>query len=178
MLKSDLSSPWAEFLSEVNESISKKIEVHCLGGFVLTALYAVPRTTADLDYIATVPATAVEELQTVGGSESELARKHRVCFQNAGGVSDVPEDYQRRLVLLTVGLSKLTLKVLEPYDLVLSKLTRNSPKDREDVKILAGNLNLSFRTLMARFEQEMRPWLPNLQRHEITLELWREYFAE
>lgn len=178
MLKSDLSRPWAEFLSEVNESISKKIEVHCLGGFVLTALYAVPRTTADLDYIATVPATAVAELQTVGGSESELAKTHRVCFQHAGGVSDVPEDYQRRLALLPFGLSKLTLKVLEPYDLVLSKLTRNSPKDREDVKILAGNLNLSFRALMARFEQEMRPWLPNLQRHETTLELWREYFAE
>lgn len=178
MFKNDLPRPWAEFLAEVDKSISNNIEVHCLGGFVLTALYAVPRTTADLDYIATVPATGVEELQSVAGSGSELAKKYRVCFQHTGGVSDVPEDYQERLVPFLFGLSKLALKILEPYDLVLSKLTRNSPKDREDVKVLAGSLNLSLGTLMIRFEQEMRAWLPNLPRHELTLKMWREYFVE
>jgi hypothetical protein len=178
MPERDLPSPWAKFLADVDQSIATKIEVHCLGGFVLTALYGIPRTTADLDYIATIPATGVAELQTVAGSESKLAKKYRVCFQHAGGVSDIPEDYQARLAPLSFGLSKLSLKVLEPYDLVLSKLTRNSPKDREDVKVLAGNLNLSFGILMTRFEQEMKAWLPNLQRHQLTLKLWREYFAE
>ncbi len=178
MLERDLPSPWAEFLAEVDQSISDAIEVHCLGGFVLTALYGIPRTTADLDYIATVPASGVEQLQAVAGPESKLAKKYKVCFQYAGGVADLPADYQGRLAPIPCGLSKLILKVLDPYDLVLSKLTRNSPKDREDVKVLSGNLNLSFGILMTRFEQEMKAWLPNLQRHELTLQLWREYFAE
>src|SRR5215471_6069042 len=97
--KYDLPGPWAEFLSEVDPSLSCAIEIHCLGGFVLTVLYGVPRTTADLDYIAILPTSASEELQTVAGPESKLAKKHRVHFQHAGGVSDVPDDYQERLTL-------------------------------------------------------------------------------
>lgn len=178
MSKRDLPSPWNKFLPAVDQRLESGIEAHSLGGFVLTVLYGVPRTTADLDYISTVPATGVAELQTVGGPESTLAEKYRVCFQHAGGVSDIPEDYQGRLTPLPFGFSKLTLKVLDPYDLALSKLTRNSPKDREDVKVLAAKLNLSFGALMTRFDQEMRTWLPNLQRHELTLTPWREYFGE
>jgi len=71
------------------------------------------------------------------------------------------------------------LKILEPYDLLLSKLTRNSPKDREDIKYLAGKLNLNFSTLLERYSKEMKPWLPNVDRHELTLNVvWKEYFAE
>lgn len=176
--KYNLPSPWSEFISEVDQCLSIPIEIHCLGGFVLTVVYAVPRTTADVDYISIVPNSASAEFQNLAGPESKLGEKHRVYFQYAGGVSDIPDDYIERLTPLELGLSKLTLKVLDPYDLVLSKLTRNSPKDREDVKAVAQKLNLSFRTLTARFEGEMKPWLPNLERHELTLKLWREYFAE
>ena len=71
------------------------------------------------------------------------------------------------------------MKILEPYDLLLSKLTRNSPKDREDVKYLAAKLNLSFNTLLERYAKEMKPWLPNADRHELTLNIvWKDYFAE
>jgi hypothetical protein len=63
--------------------------------------------------------------------------------------------------------------------LVLSKLTRNSPKDRDDVKLLAARLKLSFKTLTERFDLEMKRWLPNLERRILTLEkLWKEYFSE
>lgn len=174
----ELPNPWAAFLADVNQSLSSIVEIHCLGGFALTALYGVPRTTADLDYISTAPRSASSELQTLAGPKSRLAVKHKVHFQHAGGISDIPEDYQQRLTTLNLGLSKLTLKVLDPYDLVLSKLTRNSPKDREDIRTLAVKLTLSFRALSERFEREMQPWLPNLARHELTLKLWREYFTE
>jgi Nucleotidyltransferase of unknown function (DUF6036) len=68
--------------------------------------------------------------------------------------------------------------VFDPYDLALSKLTRNSPKDREDVKAVAGKLRLSFKELMKIFDDEMKPWVPNLERHDLTLQLWREYFVD
>lgn len=172
-----LPDPWNQFLSAVDQSLSRGLEVHCSGGFVLTVLHGVPRTTADLDYISTAPSSAAAELQDLAGLGSKLAKKYKVHFQHAGGVSDLPADYLERLMPLEFDLSKLSLKVLEPYDLVLSKLTRNSPKDREDVKALAAKLNLSFRSLTIRFQAEMKSWLPNLERHELTLELWREYFA-
>ena len=40
-------------------------------------------------------------------------------------MTDLPENYQERLIKAELGLQRLTLKVLDVYDLVLSKLTRN-----------------------------------------------------
>ena len=131
----------------------------------------------DLDYIAIIPKYAFNEIEELAGRESKLCRKYKLFLQNVG-VSDPPEDYQNRLTALDFGLSKLSLKIFDPYDLVLSKLTRNSPKDREDVKAIATRVNLSFKILIVRFELEMKPWLPNLDRHLTTLKLWQEYFSD
>jgi len=142
MLKSP--PPWPEFLATVDESLSHSVEVHCVGGFVLSALYEIPRPTGDLDYIDVDPDT--QELEQIAGRESELAKRFKVFFQRVGGIADFPEDYATRLSEIPFALQKLSLKTLEAYDLVLSKLTRNSPKDREDVKFLAKRLSLSFAT--------------------------------
>ena len=92
-------------------------------------------------------------------------------------MTDLPENYQERLIKAELGLQRLTLKVLDVYDLVLCKLTRNSPKDREDVKYLAGKFKLSFAAVYERYSSEMKPWIPNDDRHEVTLNVvWREYF--
>jgi hypothetical protein len=177
--KVGLPSPWSEFLSEVDKNLSRPVEMHCIGGFVLTSVYGAPRTTGDLDYLTIVPNDASDEVKNLAGHGSKLARKYNVYFQRVGGVTDLPENYEQRLVDLKLGLQNLFLKVLEAYDLVLSKLTRNSPKDREDVKYLAAKLNLSFGLLCERFANEMKPWVANPDRHELTLtRVWREYFAE
>lgn len=175
--KQELPIPWPEFLSEVDKSLSKPVEIHCLGGFILTVLYGVPRTTGDLDYITVIPGNAYSELEQLAGRDSTLARRHKVYFQHAGGITDLPEDYEERLVDLNLGLKNLRLRALEPYDLVLSKLSRNNPKDRDDVKYLAAKLNLSFAALYERFTVEMKPWVANPDRHDSTLNVvWRDYF--
>lgn len=174
-----LPAPWSEFLFDLDKDLSQKVELHCIGGFVLTFVHGAPRTTGDLDYIGIAPNDAAEEVEKLAGRDSKLAKKHKVYLQRVGGLTDLPENYDERLVDLNLGLQNLSLKVLEPYDLVLSKLTRNSPKDREDVKYLAGKLKLSFRTVHERFTTEMKPWVANPERHELTLtKVWREYFAE
>jgi hypothetical protein len=177
--KVELPSPWSEFLSEVDRNLSRPVEMHCIGGFVLTFVYGAPRTTGDLDYLTIVPNDASDEVENLAGYGSKLARKYRVYFQRVAGVTDLPENYEQRLLDVDLGLQNLFLKVLEAYDLMLSKLTRNSPKDREDMKYLAAKLNLSFGLLYERFANEMKPWVANPDRHELTLtKVWREYFAE
>jgi len=172
-----LPPPWPKFLSELDERLSTPIELHCVGGFVATVVFGIPRSTADLDYLTAIG--SAEEIESLAGPESRLAKKHKVSVHRVGGISDYPEDYGERLVPLELGLNKLHLKILEPYDLLLSKLTRNSPKDREDVKAIARKLGLSFAELLGRFEKEMKPWLPNVDRHQNTLtKVWREYFQE
>jgi len=67
---------------------------------------------------------------------------------------------------------------LEPYDLLLSKVSRNSPKDQEDAKYLIPNLKLEFETFYERWQVEMAPWISNRERHELTMQPWKEYFSK
>ncbi|MGC9990122.1 MAG: DUF6036 family nucleotidyltransferase [Terriglobales bacterium] len=170
-----LSPPWPEFLTDVDQSLSEAVELHCLGGFVLAAMYDIPRTTNDLDYISADPGNAYEERSRIAGPESDLAKKHKV-FLHLVGVADYPENYESRLTTLSLGLKKLTLRFLEPYDLLLSKLTRNNPRDMQDVQALAKKLGLRFDLLVERFQTEMS-WVPNRARHRLTLDAaWKDYF--
>lgn len=172
----DLPSPWPEFLADVDQSLSEPVELHCVGGFVLAIVYGIPRTTADIDYISVIPHHAIEELDRIAGEDSALAKKHKVWIHVAGGIVDYPENYESRLNTLPLGLKKLTLRFFEPYDLLLAKLTRNNPKDMEDVRALVQKLNLKFDVLVERFQSEMS-WVPNRERHEQTLNVvWKDYF--
>jgi hypothetical protein len=165
-----LPPPWPRFLTEVDHSLSEVVELHCAGGFVLTAVHGISRTTADLDYISAIPHQATKELERIAGWGSDLARRHKVFLQVVGGVSDYPENYESRLTSLPLGLKKLTLRILEPYDLLLSKLTRNSPKDMQDVQALVQKLKLEFDVLLERFRTEMS-WVSRRDGHEQTLNL-------
>ena len=171
-----LPPPWPRFLTEVDHGLSEVVELHCAGGFVLTAVHGIPRTTADLDYISAIPHHATEELERIAGRDSDLAKRYKVFLQAVGGVADYPENYESRLTTLRFGLKRLTLRILEPYDLLLSKLTRNSPKDMEDVRALVQKLNLEFDVLLERFRTEMS-WVSRRDWHEQTLNVaWKDYF--
>ena len=170
-----LPKPWPDFLKEVDAQLSQKVDLQCIGGFVLTALYGIPRATADLDYIAAVPKQAAEEIERIAGRESALCRKYRLYFQSVR-IADLPEDYESRLQELQLNFEKLKMSTLDPYDLLLSKVTRNSPKDQDDAKYLISKLKLNFKTFHDRWEKELGPLVSNRRRHDLTIELWKEYF--
>lgn len=65
-------------------------------------------------------------------------------------VVTVPANYGERLIPIFPGAyRRLRLSGLEAHDLALSKLERNSSRDREDVKFLAraAPLNLTILTI-------------------------------
>ena len=141
--KLKLLTPWRDFLTEVDQALGQEVNLHCLGAFVLSALYGLPRPSGDLDYISANPLEARQEIEKIAGLGSPLSKKYKLLVQCVG-VADYPENYEDRLTLLELGFQSLRLWVLEPYDLILSKLARNNPKDRDDVKFLATKLSLSF----------------------------------
>jgi hypothetical protein len=169
-----LPSKWTAFLKEVDWALKDPVELHCLGGFVLSALYDLPRPTGDVDYIAAIPANAVTELQNIAGQGSALNQKYGLYFQHVT-VADVPDDYVIRLERVFSGeFARLRLFALEVHDLVLAKLVRNSPVDLEDAKFLARTGRLNEAVLKQRYEKELRPYLANEKRHDLTLKLWLE----
>ena len=46
--------PWASFLSQVDDSLGEDVELHCLGGFVITTLHGLARSTVDVDALPAI----------------------------------------------------------------------------------------------------------------------------
>jgi len=155
------------------------VTLHCLGGFVVAVRYGLARPTADLDYLEVIPSRHGPLLQELAGPDSALARVHRLYLQHVT-VASLPDRYDERLTPLWPGrFARLALLTLEPHDLALSKLARNSPIDREDVARLARAVPLDPALLRERYQRELRPIIiGDVARHDLTLALWLEAYFE
>src|SRR5579872_4568741 len=121
--------PWRSFFDDLDQLIPEPVTLHCFGGFALLYAYGVARTTNDVDFISIVPNPLRRAISDLGGYDSALHKKHRVCL-DAVTVATPPDSYESRLQPLFRGSwQHLELYALEAHDLALSKLTRNS--DRE-----------------------------------------------
>ena len=171
-----IQEPWLSFLRDVDGALGEPMAIHCLGGFVLSALWELPRPTGDVDFIEIEPSGAGKELLRIAGTGSSLARQYGLHFHRVS-IAECPEGYVARLVDMTPkGLQRLRLAALEVHDLVLAKLARNSPRDRADVEFLVRRGALDRDLLEKRFEAELRPYVLNEARETATLQLWLEEF--
>ena len=50
-----IPEPWFSFLKELDEMVTTTVSLHCIGGFVVTMLYGLSRTTGDLDVLEVCP---------------------------------------------------------------------------------------------------------------------------
>ncbi len=171
----ELPSPWRDFLTDLDNLVAEPVELHCLGGFVVRFFYGLAsRITGDIDYYTAVP--NISNLQNLAGPISPLAHKHKVYLQRVT-VTELPEDYESRLTeMFPKHFGNLRLYAPDPYDLMLSKLERNSGKDREDAVYLFQELKLDSKLLARRYQQELRLNLSNPAREDLTLKLWLEMF--
>jgi len=177
-MANEISEPWKSFLSEIDSQLEQRVDLHCLGGFVLTTLYGLPRTTADLDVVALPSLSSSAKLISIAGRGSQLHKRYRV-YLDLVGVAPLPEDYESRLTEAFSGWFKnIRLLMLDPYDIALSKIERNTQRDRDDVKYLARKLPMDLRLLEQRYEEELKPILGNPERESLTLRLWIEAIEE
>jgi Nucleotidyltransferase of unknown function (DUF6036) len=171
------SEPWHSFFVEIDKTFDHPVALHCIGGFAIAMQYGLPRPTVDLDYLTVIPVEETAPLQLLAGEGSALHKKCGVYVQHVGIVT-VPENYTGRLTLMfPLAYRRLLLLGLEAHDLALSKLERNSARDREDVKYLARAVPLDLAVLESRYFSELRPYLANTERHDLTLRLWLEMLA-
>ena len=91
-------------------------------------MYGFPRPTADVDVLSIVPGTQRAFVLESAGKGSPLHKKHRL-YINCVTVAAIPEDYEERLTEMFPGsFSRLRLLALDPYDIALTKLERNSQR--------------------------------------------------
>jgi len=153
--------PWKSFFTEIDNSLHEELVLHCFGGFAMTMLYGLDRLTADVDVLPLGVNPATESLMRLAGEGSTLHKKYGVYLQVVG-VAQLPLNRLTEMFART--FNHLRLFALDPYDLALSKIERNTQRDRDDVKHLARTLPLDLNVLKDRYEKELRPDLGNPRR--------------
>ena len=157
--------------------LSAPTELHCLGGFVISEGYGLVRTTADVDVVAAM-GTSTVDLIRLAGRDSDLHKRHKV-YVDVVTVAAIPENYAERLIEMSApSFRNLRLRALERHDLVLTKLVRNSDRDREDVTRIASGPGLDPTMLKERYQTELRFQLGNPEREDLTLTLWLDIVAD
>lgn len=170
--------PWKSFLTEIDQALRQRVVLECGGGFALAMLYGLPRPTVDIDCLSVVPVRRAAALHSLAGEGSRLHKRYGLFVQQVRLVT-LPENYAERLIAIFPGAFQyLRVFGLEAHDLALSKLERNSARDREDVRFLAKAAPLDLALLEKRYHEEFRPYLANTDRHDLTIRLWLEMLSE
>ena len=168
-----LPEPWSAFLTDIDEAATIEMELLCIGGFAVSLYYGLLRPTADIDVADVRPGSATRWLNGVAGFGSALHQKHRVYLQIVS-IASLPYFHEdRRVEIFGARFRHLRLLVLDPYDPALSKLTRGSDIDTDDVKYLARAQHFNLDLLERRYHEELRPYaIGPAERHDVTLQLW------
>lgn len=179
-MRAEIPEPWRLFLKDVDERTEEPTILHCLGGFVVAIQYGMPRPTADIDLLSVSPDVSRAKLIALAGRGSSLHAKHKV-YLDFVVLRVHPENYEQRLKEMFAGaFERLRLMALDPYDLALTKLDRNSPRDREDFRYLAEAVPLQMASLRERYDAEVAPYLFEAtdKALRMTMEFWIEDVEE
>jgi hypothetical protein len=168
--------PWASFLTVFDQLLEEPVDLHCIGGFVMTMQFGLSRTTGDIDILPANSGRTLAQIQPLAGVGSALHKQFKVYVQPVGIVT-YPENYESRLIRMwpEFRLGRLRIYALEPHDLALTKLERNHEVDRQDVLGLARAGYLDAERLRDRYAKEVRPNLVSgVEKCDLTLALWIE----
>lgn len=173
-----IPEPWFSFLRGLDALASETVRMDCIGGFVVTVLHGLSRATADVDVLEIAPRSAADAFSKVAMLGGPLFQKYGVYLDRVT-VAQPPYEYESRLQEMFPGTFRhLHLMALDPYDLALTKLERNIERDRNDVRYLARTVPFDLDLFRERYQSELRPYLGNPKREDMTLNLWIEAIEE
>jgi hypothetical protein len=139
------------FLRAIDTALVDRLEVFVVGGLAAIVKYDAAVKTADMD--------------VVSGRDQQLLRAARVASEVTGvylsidpaTITQLPWNYEDRLRLVRgLRFKKLTMIVPDKYDLALSKMIRGDEHDLEAIESIHEQHRLSEKTLVKRFEEELR----------------------
>ena len=144
------------FLQELDRLLSEPAEVILAGAAALVVAYGAPRTTRDVDVIIE-DRTKLRKLFRYAGRGSSLHRRHGIHLETLPDFALRPDDWRAHVKKAPVaGLRNIRLKSLYLHDLICTNLGRLTSKDLEDIRFLAKNFRVNWRTLLRRYRNARR----------------------
>jgi hypothetical protein len=121
-----IPEPWFSLLRALDNIAAEPVRLDCIGGFVVTMLYGLDRPTADVDVLEIAPPSAADAFAEVAMLGGPLYKKYGIYLDRVT-VAQPPYEYESRLREMFPGtFQHLCLMALDPYDLALTKLERDS----------------------------------------------------
>lgn len=119
-----------DFLGEVDKELSRKIVVVAVGGTAMTLVKAKP-STIDVDF--TIPGEFYAEFEK---AKKIVNPGFRVDLFHDGMVfiTGLPEDYLKKSKPIRAKLKNIQLRVLDPVDIVITKIARLDERDDQDIE--------------------------------------------
>jgi hypothetical protein len=152
-----LDTPIAKGIGQFFRQLEQRLELDrpvtaFLAGGMAVHLYVAKRVTTDIDAefssrIA-VPPDLIVQVALADGSVEDIYFDGN--FNTTLGL--MHEDYQLDAVSVPLGLRHLTVRVLSPVDLAVSKIARLANPDREDIHDLVAAGLTSADEIQARAE--------------------------
>jgi hypothetical protein len=174
-----IEKPWLSLLQEIDDSLESSISFHCFGAFAITVQFGLPRETSDVDVISGIVREHYGELVDLAGKNSPLYKKHSVYLDVVGSIATIPDNYEDRLIPIITPFKWIRFYVMEVHDIVLTKISRDQPKDIQDVEHLAKTVSLDTKLLRRRFKSELQHNIIGPpERAEQTLEYWINVIKE
>ena len=81
------AEPWFGFLCALDAALDGPVDLHFIGGFVVSQFYGFARKTADLDVVTVTPRESSMRVTMTGGRESALREKYKVYIDPVGVAS-------------------------------------------------------------------------------------------
>lgn len=161
-LDSPIARGMREFfrLLEVRLELDRPLTIFLAGGMAVH-LYTAKRVTTDIDAEfsarVVVPSDLCVQVNLPDGSTEDIYFDSN--FSTTLGL--IHENYQDDSVPVDLGLQHITLRVLSPVDLAVSKISRLADPDKEDIRdlVLAGLTGVD--EIAARAEEALGSYIGN-----------------
>lgn len=140
-----------EFLVELDSVVTKDHYLFVIGGSAITLGYSPDNRTSDIDTVI-----LDDELETLGGRDSELAAKHGVYLSALHDITfSAPKDWRQRSRRQDLPLVRIVVYAADPNDIVLGKMSRLEPRDFEDIQALFTGESINADSVLNRLNQNL-----------------------
>ena len=139
------------FFKRLSEFITEDIDIYLLGGCALILLGA-SRTTQDIDF------------EIRGASDETIERIQQFCndenipvnfSEDAGKWGMISINSNRNTTLPYCCFERITVRILDPFDMIIGKIERFTDIDIQDVTFLIGKFSIEAEELLAVFAKAL-----------------------
>ena len=128
------------FLEAFNSELNRKILLIAVGGTAMTLLGIKP-STKDVDF--NIPSK--EDFDEFKRVEAKISPGVRIDSYSSNMVFSeiLPEDYVELATNYELKLDKISLRILNPLDIICSKISRFNEPDRQDIRDCIRNFKIT-----------------------------------